>query len=124
MTVHDSASLMGVPPSLWGTQCTVYPLLPAVDSSRPQSNKALGPVIASLPKTFVFHSFFSCQLNDTVCRSAGRPRGSLAGCGGAERMAWQQGVHESKAQGYFTLSVMPLRDSWSSPTSNPSCFSF
>ena len=53
MTVHDSAYLIGVHPSLWGTHSTVYPPLLALD---PLLNKALGPEIASLPKSFVFHS--------------------------------------------------------------------
>ena len=42
VTVQDSASLMGDPPSLWGTQSAVEPPLLALDSSHPMLNKALG----------------------------------------------------------------------------------
>ena len=40
--VRDSAYLLGVPPSSWGTKSAVYPPLLALDSSHPPLNRALG----------------------------------------------------------------------------------
>ena len=65
-------------------------------------------------------AFFSCQLNDTVCRVGawvGCKR-FFAGCGGPEKTPGHQRVKESEAEGYIvipktlstptSLSVPPL----------------
>ena len=57
--VHDSALLMGVPPSLWGTQSVVHPPLLALDPSRPVLNNSMGAYVASKKFRFSFLILFS-----------------------------------------------------------------
>ena len=68
--VRDIAYLLGVPPSLWGTKSAVYPPLLALDS------------FVSLLFLVLVFSFLSVKRRCLQVWCQGRPRGSLAGCGG------------------------------------------
>ena len=86
MTVHDSASFMGGPPALWGTQFTVHPPPLALDTAYPLLNKGgLGAwdCVASKNCCSSFFTFFFRSVKRR-CLCQGRPRGSLCGCGGRE----------------------------------------
>ena len=97
---HPQISV-GSPLLVWGTQffhclpSTVYPPLPALDSSplffnetgaRSSVSSAKNNFFAGAPA--IFHmAFFFCQLNDTVRRVGAWVgcKGFFAGCGGPER---------------------------------------
>ena len=127
----------GVPPLVWGTQffhclpSTVYPPLPALDSSplffnetgaRSSVSSAKNNFFLQVRLLFSTWHFFFCQLNDTVCRVGAWVgcKGFFAGCGGPERTPKHQRVKESEGEGYI---VLPKRLG-PSPAGNPSCFGF
>ena len=103
------------PHLVWGTHffhclpSTVYPPLPALDSSPLFFNGTGARSSVSSAKNNFFcpcacyfpHGIFFRQLKDTVCRVGAWVgcKGFFAGCGGPERTPKHQRVKESEAEG-------------------------
>ena len=71
--VCDSAYLLGVLPSLWGTKSIVHPPPPWSRLFPPSIKQSIGGMrLCHFQKLLFSFLYLFCQLNDAVCRSSAR----------------------------------------------------